>query len=50
MNGYVEAGYLTVLGGLGGYSAVLVAKSRRIKRVLLPVEVEGKKDGSRPAD
>lgn len=40
MNGYVLAGYLAVLGVLAGYSVFILAKSRRMKRVLLPARVK----------
>lgn len=40
MNGYVEAGYLAVLGGLGGYSALLVGRSKKLKRALLPLKAK----------
>lgn len=50
MNGYVEAGYLAVLGGLGGYSAVLVGKSRKMKKALLPIKVEDKSGKKRSAE
>ena len=32
MNGYVEAGYLVVLGTLGTYGATLVARERAARR------------------
>jgi len=48
MNGYVEAGYLVVLGVLAGYSALLVGRSRRMKKVLLPVKAKEVRDESRP--
>lgn len=50
MNGYVEAGYLAVLGVLAGYSALLVGRSRRMKKVLLPVKVEVDREESRPTE
>lgn len=48
MNGYVEAGYLAVLGGLGGYSALLLGKSKKLKKSLLPVKTKNDRDESRP--
>lgn len=50
MNGYVEAGYLAVLGVLASYSALLVGRSRRMKKVLLPVKVEVDREESRPTE
>lgn len=50
MNGYVEAGYLTVLGGLGGYGALLVGRSKKMKKALLPAKVEGKQDSGRSVE
>lgn len=50
MNGYVEAGYLAVLGVLAGYSALLVGRSRRMKKVLLPVKVKVDREESRPPE
>lgn len=50
MNGYVEAGYLAVLGGLGGYSTLLVGRSRKMRKVLLPVKVKEDQDKSRPQE
>lgn len=47
MNGYVEAGYLAVLGGLGGYSALLIGRSKKMKKALLPIEVEEKQESAR---
>jgi hypothetical protein len=32
MNGYVEAGYVVILGTLGGYSVSLVARERAARR------------------
>ncbi len=32
MNGYVEAGYVVILGTLGGYSVTLVARERAARR------------------
>lgn len=40
MNGYVEAGYSTVVIGVGGYIAYLTHKQRQLKRLLVPVRVE----------
>jgi len=34
--GYVAAGYLATLGGLGAYAAWLVLRSRRLIRASLP--------------
>lgn len=34
MNGFVEAGYLVIAVTLGGYSAWLIIKGRRIRRTL----------------
>ncbi len=48
MNGYVEAGYLAVLGSLGGYSALLLGKSKKLKRSLLPVKAKNDRDESGP--
>jgi len=32
MNGYVEAGYVVILGTLGGYSVSLLARERAARR------------------
>ncbi|NNN19605.1 MAG: hypothetical protein HKL84_07100 [Acidimicrobiaceae bacterium] len=50
MNGYVEAGYLAVLGVLGGYSALLLGRSKKLKKVLLPVQGKKAQDESRPTE
>lgn len=34
MNGYIEAGYVVALGGVGGYGAVVAARRRRLEKVL----------------
>lgn len=36
MSGYVEAGYLVVVIGLGGYAASLAARERAARRRLPP--------------
>jgi hypothetical protein len=36
MSGYVEAGYLVVVVGLGGYAVSLVARERSARRRLSP--------------
>ena len=43
MNGYVEAGYISVLGDLAGYSALLLGRSRKAKKALVRVPVAKKK-------
>lgn len=40
MNGYVEAGYSTVVIGVGGYIAYLTQKQRQLKRLFVPVRVD----------
>ncbi|MCL5077353.1 MAG: hypothetical protein M1288_04480 [Actinobacteria bacterium] len=49
MNGYVEAGYLVVLGTLGGYSATLAGRSKKMRKALIPAKVEDQ-NKSRPND
>ncbi len=50
MNGYVEAGYLAVLGVLAGYSALLLGRSRKMKKALLPVKVKEKRSEPGPTE
>ncbi len=50
MNGYVEAGYLAVLGVLAGYSALLLGRSRKAKKALIPVRVKEKKSDPGPTE
>jgi hypothetical protein len=49
MSGYVEAGYLIVLGSLSSYAVSLVARERaarrRLSRRLRPKETEGRTEG-----
>ena len=34
MNGYIEAGYVVALAGVGGYGAAVAARRRRLEKVL----------------
>ncbi|CAG4929810.1 hypothetical protein [Acidithrix sp. C25] len=43
MNGYVEAGYGFVLGGLGAYWAWLASRNSRVKKALIPIPVENER-------
>lgn len=34
MNGYIEAGYVVALAGVGGYGAAVATRRRRLEKVL----------------
>ncbi|MDA8393597.1 MAG: hypothetical protein M0Z87_12565 [Actinomycetota bacterium] len=50
MNGYIEAGYVVALVGVGGYGAAVAARRRKLEKVLgltrshAAVEASGRKD------
>ncbi len=50
MNGYVEAGYGTVVVGVGGYIAYLMQKQRQLKRILIPVRVDQERRRTRRSE
>jgi len=51
VNGYVEAGYIVVLGSLAGYSGALVARERAaLRRLPGPIRPGEEPQVSRPPD
>lgn len=44
-NPYVDGGYAVVTAVLGGYAAILAARSRRVKQIPLEVPVRPAKQG-----
>lgn len=49
MSGYVEAGYLAVVVGIGGYATSLLVRERSARRRLSPRRPTGEKTAA-PAD
>jgi hypothetical protein len=48
MSPYVEAGYAVVLGTLGGYAGLLLARERRAAARLRAIPVPARRERSRP--